>query len=113
LGIGFSNTPATFIGGVVIYLFGEGLPSATQAYIVSLIEKSKVGKVLATLSMASIFGKLAASILFPKMLTLGLDTHVDVLAGLPLFVSAGMFVVSALCVAVVGLRVRMAHKEVT
>jgi len=94
----------------VIYLFGEGLPSATQAYIVSLVEKSKVARVLAMLSMASIFGKLAASLLFPKMLALGLDAHVDFLVGLPLFVSAGMFVISAVCVTAVGLRVRMAHK---
>jgi hypothetical protein len=108
--IGLSNTSATFIAGVVLYLFGEGLPSATQAYIVSLVEKSKVARVLAMLSMASIFGKLAASILFPRMLALGLDSHVEFLVGLPLFVSAGMFVVSASCVAVVGLRVRTAHQ---
>lgn len=34
--IGFSNTTATFVAGIVIYLFGEGLPTATQAFIVSL-----------------------------------------------------------------------------
>ncbi|KAF2104754.1 MFS general substrate transporter [Rhizodiscina lignyota] len=96
--IGFSNTSTVFITGVIVYLFGEGLPPATQAYIVSLVERSKVARVMATLSMASIFGKLAASILFPKVLAWGLDTRIDVLVGLPLFVSAG-------------LRLKMAQKE--
>jgi MFS family permease len=109
--IGFSSTPTTFVTGVVVYLLGEGLPPATQAYIVSLVDKSKVARVMATLSMASIFGKLTASVLFPYLLALGLDTHVDVLVGLPLFVSAGLFVVSALCVGIVGLRMRIAYKE--
>ncbi|KAF2675500.1 MFS general substrate transporter [Microthyrium microscopicum] len=109
--IGLSNTTTLFITGVVIYLFGEGLPTATQAYIVSLVDKSKVARVMATLSIASIFGKLTASILFPKMLALGLDTHVDILVGLPLFVSAVMFVVSAACIGVVGLRMRRADRD--
>lgn len=108
--IGFSNTSATFITGIIVYLFGEGLPPATQAFIVSMVEKSKVARVMATLSLASIFGKLAASILFPKVLAWGLDTHIDVLVGLPLFVSAGMFVISAFCVGLVGLRMNKAQK---
>lgn len=102
--MGFSTTTPAFIAGVVIYLFGEGLPTATQAFIVSLVEKSKVARVMATLSMTSIFGKLAASLLFPKILALGLDTHKDVLVGLPSFVSAGLFVVSATCFSLVGMR---------
>ena len=104
--IGFSSTTATFVFAVVVYLFGVGLPTATQAYIVSLIDKTKVARVMATLSMASIGGKLIASILFPKVLAVGLDTHVDVLVGLPFFVSAALFVVAAVCVSLVGLRVR-------
>lgn len=111
--IGFSSNTWTFVGAVVIYLFGGGLPTATQAYIVSLIEKSKVARVMATLSMASIGGKLIASILFPKVLAIGLDTHIDVLVGLPFFVSAVLFVVAALCVTVVGLRVRGAQPEIS
>ncbi|RDW69883.1 hypothetical protein BP5796_08280 [Coleophoma crateriformis] len=102
--IGVSNTSGRFIVGVVVYLFGEGLPTATQAYIVSLVEKARVARVMATLSMASIFGKLVASLLFPKMLAWGVDEHV---LGLPLFVSAGMFVASALCVSIVGLKLRL------
>lgn len=104
--IGFSATTLTFVLAVVIYLFGAGLPIATQAYIVSLVEKDKVARVMATLSMASIGGKLMASILFPKLLALGLDTHVDVLVGMPFFASAVMFVGAAACVGVVGLRTR-------
>jgi MFS family permease len=108
--IGFSSTPVTFVGGVVVYLFGEGLPTATQAFIVSLVEKGKVARVMATLSMASIGGKLLASILFPKVLALGLDTHVGILVGLPFFASAVLFVFAAGCVGVVGLRVRRERK---
>jgi hypothetical protein len=105
LGMGFSNTSTLFVAGVVVYLFGEGLPTATQAFIVSLVDKAQVARVIATLSMASIFGKLAASLLFPKLLAWGLEANNDVLIGLPLFVSAALFVVSASCVGLVGLRV--------
>lgn len=105
--MGISETGAKFISGVVVYLFGEGLPTATQAYIVSLVEKASAARVMATLSMASIFGKVSASLLFPKLLALGMDTHVDILVGLPLFVSAALFVASALCVSFVGLKVRI------
>ncbi|KAH8816606.1 major facilitator superfamily domain-containing protein [Xylogone sp. PMI_703] len=109
--IGFSNTGPTFISGVVVYLFGEGLPTATQAYIVSLVEKASVARVMATLSMASIFGKLGASLLFPKLLALGVDSHSNIWLGLPLYFSAGLFVASALCVSIVGLRIRLERKD--
>lgn len=108
--MGLSATSLAFVLSVVLYLFGEGLPTATQAYIVSLIDKSKVARVMATLSMASIGGKLIASILFPKMLAIGIDTHIDVLIGLPFFVSAGLFVVSAICVTIVGIRTKHPSK---
>lgn len=103
--IGFSFTSGTFIAAVILYLFGEGLPTATQAYIISLIDRAQVARVMATLSMASIGGKVIASVLFSKVLAIGLDTNVDVLVGLPFFVSAGLFVLSATCVTVVGFRV--------
>ena len=104
--IGFSATPLTFIAAVILYLFGEGLPTATQAFIVTLLEKDKVARVMAVLSMASIGGKLLASLLFPKVLALGLDSGVEALVGMPFFVSAGLFVGAAACVGVVGVRVR-------
>jgi hypothetical protein len=103
--IGFSSSSIPFVLGVVIYLFGEGLPTATQAFIVSLVDKDKVARLMATLSMTSILGKLVASLLFPKVLALGLDTHIPVLIGLPFFVSAGMFVLSAICFSIVGLKI--------
>ena len=103
--IGFSFTSGTFIAAVILYLFGEGLPTATQAYIISLIDRAQVARVMATLSMASIGGKVIASVLFSKVLAIGLDTNVNALVGLPFFVSAGLFVLSATCVTVVGLRV--------
>jgi hypothetical protein len=111
--VGFSNTAAMFITGVVIYLFGEGLPTATQAFIVSLVEKQQVARVMAALSITSIFGKLMASILFPKVLAWGLDSHVDVLVGLPFFVSAGMVVVSATCFSVVGVKMWEGQQSAT
>jgi MFS family permease len=102
--IGLSATPLAFVAAVMLYLFGEGLPTATQAFIVTLLEKDKVARVMAVLSMASIGGKLLASILFPKVLALGLDSGVEVLVGLPFFVSTGLFVGAAACVGVVGVR---------
>ena len=109
--IGFSSSSAAFVIAVVIYLFGAGLPTATQAYIVSLIDPARVARVMATLSMASIGGKLLASILFPKVLAIGLDTHVEVLVGLPFFASAVLFVFAAFCVTAVGLKMRKSRPE--
>jgi hypothetical protein len=109
--IGFSNANVTFVSGTIVYLLGEGLPTATQAYIVSLVEKQKVARVIATLSVTSISGKLVASLAFPKILARGLDSHVDVLIGLPFFVSAGMFIVSAVCFSVVGIRMWEDHDQ--
>ncbi|KAF2814735.1 uncharacterized protein BDZ99DRAFT_494653 [Mytilinidion resinicola] len=103
--IGASDSGPVFVGGVVVYLFGEGLPTATQAYIVSLVEKGRVARVMATLSMASIGGKLVASIAFPEVLAWGLDSGRRALVGLPFFVAAGLFAVSAGCVGTVGVRV--------
>lgn len=103
--IGLSATPPLFIASVIFYLLGEGLPTATQAFIVTLLPKTKVARVMALLSMASIGGKLLASLLFPKVLAIGLDSGVEVLVGLPFFASAGAFVGAAGCVAVVGWRV--------
>lgn len=108
--IGLSNTAVTFVVGVVVYLFGEGLPTATQAFIVSLVEKSQVARVMATLSITSIFGKLIASILFPKVLAWGLDSKRAILVGLPFFASAGMFLVSGVCFTVVGVKMWRARK---
>jgi MFS family permease len=104
LAIGFSSTAPVFVASVVVYLFGEGLPTATQAYIVSLVEKGRVARVMAMLSIASIGGKLVASIAFPEVLALGLDAG-GVLVGLPFFVAAGFFAGAAGCVLVVGVRV--------
>jgi hypothetical protein len=109
--VGFSNSTGVFFVGVVVYLFGEGLPTATQAFIVSLVEKRQVARVMATLSITSIFGKLCASILFPRVLAWGLDSHVELLVGLPFFVSAGMFVVSGLCFSVVGVKMWAGQKR--
>lgn len=104
LAIGFSTTTFTFVAGVVIYLFGEGLPTATQAFIVSLVERNQVARVMATLSMTSIFGKLCASLLFPKVLAWGLDSGREIMVGLPFFVSAGLFGVSGVCFSIVGVK---------
>ncbi|QDS67422.1 hypothetical protein FKW77_000027 [Venturia effusa] len=109
--IGFSASTVNFFGGVVVYLSGEGLPTATQAFIVSLVEKSHVARVMATLSITSIFGKLLASILFPKVLAWGLDSKKELLVGLPFFASAGMFLVSGLCFTLVGVYMWNAQRQ--
>lgn len=111
LAIGLSTTTFSFVVGVVVYLFGEGLPTATQAFIVSLVEKRQVARVMATLSMTSIFGKLMASILFPKALAWGLDSKVELLVGLPFFASAALFLVSGVCFTVVGVGMWRVQRE--
>ncbi|TID27239.1 ATP phosphoribosyltransferase [Venturia nashicola] len=103
--IGFSTSTFSFVVGVIIFLFGEGLPTATQAFIVSLVEKKQVAKTMATLSTTSIFGKLCASLFFPKVLSWGLDSKVEMLVGLPFFASAALFASSGLCFTVVGVKI--------
>ena len=104
--IGLSSASATFLTGMVIYTLGEGLPVATQAYIASVIDKAYLGRVMSVLSIAAAGGKAIASALFPQVLALGLDTHVEVLVGLPFFVAAGLFLIAGACVAAVGLGIR-------
>jgi hypothetical protein len=106
--IGLSSTSAAFLAGMVIYTLGEGISVATQAYIASVIDKSHLARVMAVLSIAAAGGKAIASGLFPQVLALGLDTHVEELVGLPFFVAAGLFVIAGGCVVVVGLRTRRA-----
>jgi len=111
--IGLASSSRIFVLSVVLYLFGEGMPTATQAYIVSVIDKASVARVMASLSVASIGGKLVASILFPMLLAAGLNLHQNVWIGLPFFVCAGLFVVSAGCVAIVGMILRVTHRSKT
>lgn len=108
--IGFSTSTLSFVLGVIVYLFGEGLPTATQAFIVSLVVKRQVARIMATLSMTSIFGKLCASLLFPKVLAWGLDSKLELLVGLPFFSSAALFAISGLCFMVVGMKMWRAQR---
>ena len=104
--VGLSTTSATFLVGMVIYTLGEGISVATQAYIASVIDKSYLARIMALLSIAASSGKAIASGLFPQVLAIGLDTHVEELVGLPFFVAAGLFLIAGGCVVVVGLRTR-------
>ena len=104
--VGLSSTTVAFLAGMVIYTLGEGLPVATQAYIASVTDKSYLARVMAVLSIAATGGKAVASAVFPQILALGLDTHVEELVGLPFFVAAGLFLIAGGCVAIVGLRMR-------
>jgi MFS family permease len=106
MSIGLSASPLAFVASVLLYLLGEGLPTATQAFVVTLLPRDRVARLMALLSVASIAGKLCASLGFPWVLAKGLDSGVEVLVGLPFFVSAGLFVGAAGCVGVVGWRVR-------
>jgi hypothetical protein len=86
--VGFSSTSAAFLVGMVIYTLGEGISVATQAYIASVIGKPYLARVMAVLSIAAAGGKAIASGLFPQVLALGLDTHIEELIGLPFFCSS-------------------------
>lgn len=105
--IGLSSTSAVFLIGMVIYTLGEGIMVATQAYITSVIGKSYLARVMAVLSIAVTSGKAIASLFFPQVLALGLDTHIEELVGLPFFVAAMLFLVAGGCVVIVRLRTRM------
>jgi hypothetical protein len=102
--IGFSTTALTFILGMIVYTLGAGLPVATQAFVASLMDKSKLARVMAILSIAATGGKVVASGLFPQVLALGLDSGIKMLVGLPFFVAAALFLCAGLCVMIVGLR---------
>lgn len=104
--VGLSSTSAAFLIGMAFYTLGEGITVATQAYIASVIGKSFLARVMAVLSIAAAGGKAVASGLFPQVLALGLDTHVEELVGLPFFVAAGLFLIAGGCVLAVGVRMR-------
>jgi hypothetical protein len=57
-------------------------------------------------SIATSGGKAITSGLFPQVLAIGLDTHVEELVGLLFFVATGLFLIARGCIAVVGLRKR-------
>ena len=102
--VGLSATSAAFLVGMVVYTLGEGLTVATQAYIASVVDRTYLARVMATLAVAAAGGKAIASAGFPVVLAKGLDTNVRGLIGLPFFVAAGLFVVAGACVVVVGIR---------
>lgn len=104
--VGLSSTSAAFLIGMVIYTLGEGISVATQAFIASVIGKSYLARVMAVLSIAAAGGKAIASGLFPQVLALGLDTHVEELVGLPFFVAAALFLVAGGCAVAVRFRMR-------
>ena len=107
--LGASATITTFLAALVIYVLGEGLPVATQAYIASLIEKRKLARVLSVLSIATTGGKMVASGIFPKVLGWGLDSGVEILKGLPFFESAVLFLIAAGAIGAVGWRERKSN----
>ena len=104
--VGLSSTAVAFMVGMVVYTLGEGINVATQAYIASVIDKTYLARVLAVLSIAAAGGKAIASAVFPQVLAIGLDTHVEELVGLPFFVAAGLFLLAGGCVVIVGLKTK-------
>ncbi|KAI9821930.1 MAG: hypothetical protein M1827_002512 [Pycnora praestabilis] len=94
---GLSTSNYTFLAGISVYTLGEGFPTAMQAYTASMIERSKIARVLSTLSLAQTVAKLIVSLAFPKVLAVGLDSHVPALVGLPCFAAAVLFVIAAVC----------------
>ncbi|MCJ1231381.1 hypothetical protein MMC12_008058 [Toensbergia leucococca] len=102
--IGFSRTVPIFFLGLVVYTLGGGLSVATQVYISSLTDKDKLARTLAGLSVATIGGKLLASGLFSKILAAGLDDGREWMKGLPLFMSACLFILAGLAIIIVSIR---------
>ena len=105
IGIGFSATVPVFFLGLLVYTLGGGLPVATQVYISCLVEKAKLARTLASLSVATIGGKVLASALFPKTMAVGLDDGRDWMKGLPMFASACLFIVAGLAIILVAITV--------
>ena len=99
--IGFSTTTQAFFFGLLVYTLGGGLTVATQVYISALSDKTKLARTLASLSIATIGGKVLASALFPKVFAAGLDDGRERMKGLPMFAAAGLFAVSSLIITVV------------
>ena len=77
---------------------------ATQVYISSLSDKAKIGRTLASLSVATIGGKVLACVMFPKVLAAGLDDGREWMKGLPLFASACLFIVAGLAIVIVAIK---------
>ena len=67
---------------------GEGVPIAVQGYIISAVDGTKVARILSLTSAAKTAGKMVASAFYAKVLAWGVHTHIDLLIGLPCFVSA-------------------------
>ena len=101
IAIGFSATVPEFFLGLIVYTLGGGLSIAIQVYVSNLVNKSKLVRTLASLSVATIGGKLLASVLFPMVFAAGLNDGRDWMKGLPMFVSAGLFAVAALAIVAV------------
>ena len=105
IGIGLSATVPVFFLGLLVYTLGGGLPVATQVYISCLVEKAKLARTLASLSLATIGGKVLASAFFPELMAVGLDDGQDWMVGLPMFASAGLFIVAGLAIIIVAITI--------
>ena len=104
--LGFSATPIIFFAAMALYTLGSGFQVSTQAYIAGLVDKQRLARILATLSISAAGGKFVASIIFPQIFAAGIESGVEVLKGLPFFVSAGLFVIAGASLSVVVGRAR-------
>lgn len=109
--LGFSATGTIFLISMAIYTLGTGLPVVTQAYISNLIEKERLARVLAALSMSSVAGKLAATSLGPYIFGLGINSGKEELKGLLFFFCAVLFGGSVVTVGLVTIRTRKANRR--
>lgn len=109
--LGFSATGTTFLISMAIYTLGTGLPVVTQAYISNLIEKERLARVLAALSMSSIAGRLAATSLGPYIFGLGINSEKEELKGLLFFFCAVLFGGSVVTISLVAIRTRKANRR--
>ncbi|MCJ1358692.1 MAG: hypothetical protein MMC33_008692 [Icmadophila ericetorum] len=110
---GLSSSAIVFLPAMVAYSLGEGAAVTMQAYVASLIDKSRLARVMGMLSVASIGGKMAASGGFQKILAIGLDTHQANLVGLPFFVAAVLFLIAGTSIVIVAARALSIERQKT
>lgn len=108
---GFSSGAAIFLFAMILYTLGEGAAVTIQAYVASLIDQSRLARVMGMLSIASIGGKMAASGGFQEVLAIGLDSHLDNLVGLPFFVAATLFLIAGTSVVIVAARAQTSERH--
>ena len=102
--MGLSATASHFLIATCIYTLGAGMPAVMQAYIANLVQKRSLGRLLATVSLFQVGGKIASSALGPIIINAGIDSDDERLKGAIFFFAAIVFALSASALGLVALR---------